>query len=177
MLESFFSRIRAKGGFNDNPTVEQFKSAYRQVLVADQLTSSSRANCVDKLSIFHTSSAPPTRPLRDEDAMPHSDSYEHLSPNDCLLDAFQDATVCRIAAQIEHNIRTIGIFHCASCLNIFNENSKIVNADIISPNIHPCISTVHICKVSYKYLNIFKKHMKFDHGHIDGNNFGGNRYA
>ena len=32
-LELFFSAIRARGGFNDNPTALQFKAAYKRLLL------------------------------------------------------------------------------------------------------------------------------------------------
>ena len=32
-LELFFSAVRARGGFNDNPTVLQFKGAYKRLLL------------------------------------------------------------------------------------------------------------------------------------------------
>lgn len=164
MLESFFGRLRAKGGFNDNPTVEQFKSAYRKTLINDQLSSSSRANCDDQLSIYHSKSS---KKCRQEDRIPDNgvaqyDSLESFCSNDYLLDACQDATICGIASRIEHTIRTKGIFHCRLCLNIFNENGKIENTHGDHSKI-PCISTVYICQVAYKYLNIFKAHLKFEY--------------
>lgn len=55
-LENFFGRIRSCLGSNDNPTTEQFCSAYRKVLVNTELTCSSLSNCVDQLNILHVSS-------------------------------------------------------------------------------------------------------------------------
>lgn len=58
-LESFFGRMRSKCGNNDNPTVEQFKSAYRKTLVNKEITSSTFANCQDNLNIFFVPSTKP----------------------------------------------------------------------------------------------------------------------
>lgn len=56
-LESFFGRIRTCClGSNNNPTVEQFCSAYRKTLVNSELTSSAFSNCVDRLSILQVPS-------------------------------------------------------------------------------------------------------------------------
>lgn len=44
-LETFFSAIRSRGGFNNNPTARQFKSAYKRLLVHHQITTSPNANC------------------------------------------------------------------------------------------------------------------------------------
>lgn len=45
-LEIFFSAIRAKGGFNNNPTATQFKSAYKRLLVHGELKHLSLGNCI-----------------------------------------------------------------------------------------------------------------------------------
>lgn len=39
-LETFFSAIRSRGGFNDNPTCLQFQAAYKRLLVHNQISSS-----------------------------------------------------------------------------------------------------------------------------------------
>lgn len=36
-LDFFFSAVRAKGGFNNNPTATQFKSAFKRLLVHGEL--------------------------------------------------------------------------------------------------------------------------------------------
>ena len=46
-LETLFSRIRSRGGFNNNPDVKQFKSAMRSLMVKTDVTASSHANCLD----------------------------------------------------------------------------------------------------------------------------------
>lgn len=45
-LEMFFSAIRSKGGFNNNPTAKQFKSAYVRLLLKNEISSSTNANCL-----------------------------------------------------------------------------------------------------------------------------------
>ncbi|KAF0765904.1 THAP-type domain-containing protein [Aphis craccivora] len=44
-LETFFSAIRSRGGFNDNPICLQFQAAYKRLLVHNQITSFMYANC------------------------------------------------------------------------------------------------------------------------------------
>ena len=43
----FFSKIRSRFGWNNNPTVLQFKYALRQLLMKNKIESPSTANCVD----------------------------------------------------------------------------------------------------------------------------------
>ncbi|KAF2879694.1 hypothetical protein ILUMI_26470 [Ignelater luminosus] len=45
-IELFFGTIRSAGGYNNNPTVRQFRSAYTKILVHTELKESSRGNCV-----------------------------------------------------------------------------------------------------------------------------------
>lgn len=44
-LETFFSAIRSRCGYNDNPTCYQFQTAYKRLLVHNQIRSSMYANC------------------------------------------------------------------------------------------------------------------------------------
>jgi len=46
-IEMFFSKIRSRFGWNNNPTVLQFKYALRQLLLKNKFDSPSTANCVD----------------------------------------------------------------------------------------------------------------------------------
>ncbi|KAL4156135.1 hypothetical protein QTP88_000170 [Uroleucon formosanum] len=57
-IEMLFSAIRAKGGFNNNPTVSQFEAAYKSIIVHSEIKSSSSANCMalDDTTILTVSS-------------------------------------------------------------------------------------------------------------------------
>lgn len=58
-IELFFSAIRAKGGFNNNPTCRQFEGAYKRLLIHHEISGSTSANCLalDPISILSISSA------------------------------------------------------------------------------------------------------------------------
>lgn len=45
-LEYFFSAIRAKGGFNNNPSAQQFKTAFKRMLVHGEIKHISSGNCI-----------------------------------------------------------------------------------------------------------------------------------
>jgi len=45
-LETFFSAIRSRGGFNDNPSAKQFESSYKRLIVRHEIAASERGNCV-----------------------------------------------------------------------------------------------------------------------------------
>jgi len=44
-LEVFFSALRSRGGFNNNPNAIQFKSAYKRLFVKHQISGSEYGNC------------------------------------------------------------------------------------------------------------------------------------
>ena len=46
-IECLFSKIRSMGGFNNNPNVIHFKAALRKLLVKQQISASTAANCAD----------------------------------------------------------------------------------------------------------------------------------
>ena len=45
-LELFFSKIRSRGGFNNNPSVMQFKAAFRSLILKNCIAPSMNANCL-----------------------------------------------------------------------------------------------------------------------------------
>lgn len=46
-IETFFSKIRSKSGFNNNPDVDQFRSALKSLLMKQEITPSSKNNCLE----------------------------------------------------------------------------------------------------------------------------------
>lgn len=57
-LELFFSSIRARGGWNNNPTVRQFTAAYKRLLVRAEIREGGMGNCIplDEIPILVGSS-------------------------------------------------------------------------------------------------------------------------
>lgn len=45
-LEMYFSKVRAMGGFNNNPTIAQFISAFKTLLLNTQLKANKNGNCI-----------------------------------------------------------------------------------------------------------------------------------
>ena len=56
-LETLFSCIRSHGGHNNNPTVQQFLSAYKKILLHTELRAAETVNCIslEHISIIHIS--------------------------------------------------------------------------------------------------------------------------
>ncbi|KAL1510058.1 hypothetical protein ABEB36_004713 [Hypothenemus hampei] len=56
-LETFFSAIRSRGGFNNNPNAFQLKSAYKRLLVRHEIKEIENGNCLfDGVAILHVAS-------------------------------------------------------------------------------------------------------------------------
>lgn len=84
-LESFFSAIRSKGGFNNNPSAVQFRAAYKRLVVHGELKNIDTGNCtsLENISILtytnsrYEKSINATLPL-----LEHSTSLESESPTE-----------------------------------------------------------------------------------------------
>lgn len=180
-LESFFSRCRSHAflGFNTNPTVSQFRSLMLKILVNNEITSSTLANCSDQLNILHASSYIPATNLRSQDIFNHineqsEDEQDDLTfhHEDLMLrilpeienDLQASIGIAYIAGQIEKKLETNRI-ECNLCAAVFSENEKL-NIEGFPNTIKtkiPCISTFQICKFSYKIVEprIFKTNFKY----------------
>lgn len=168
-LESLFSRVRYLNGNNDNPTVEQFMSSIRKLMVQSEFTASENANCKDALNILHMPSTSHKLPLDNSNDL-NSTNYDvsdkqkealeriqRFSPNDVMLDASSEATITFNAGIIEQKVQSVGRFNCNECKQVFSVNEKISDCCIKSAKINtPCVSTVLICKIADKYMRVFK---------------------
>lgn len=66
-IETLFSKIRSKGGCNDNPDVVQFTAALKGLLVKTDITPSSNANCVELSDDALTPALRGKKPLKGSD--------------------------------------------------------------------------------------------------------------
>lgn len=56
-IELFFSAVRSKGGFNNNPTASQFVAAYKRLVVHNQVKGGrGNCTCLDDTRILYMSS-------------------------------------------------------------------------------------------------------------------------
>jgi hypothetical protein len=65
-LEMFFSRIRRKGGWRNNPNSEQFRWALRSLLQKNGVQASHNANCQAIVPVVHSSEETTTMPIEQE---------------------------------------------------------------------------------------------------------------
>lgn len=173
-LESLFSRVRSLNGNSENPPVSQFTSAFRKILLNNEITSSVAANCVDNLKILSVSSRNHRRQSQENifaillDANPQQTEDEMesfrlitLNENDFLMDCAEEITIASIATSIEQKIQTSGRFQC-ECQFVLSRNEKVVDLTISNEAAAPCISTMYACKVANACFNMCKNHINLD---------------
>ena len=64
-VELFFSTVRSSLGYNNNPTVKQFQSAYKKLLVRVQIRENGLGNCIplQEIDILNTYSVNPDKEI------------------------------------------------------------------------------------------------------------------
>lgn len=164
-LEIFFSKIRSRNGYNDNPTPLQFISAYKRLLMHSEIRVSRFANIGDNIykplqhskdnasNILKVSSskkrimmsaveANQSKIILDDIATAAAVINRERKMNDLRI-----TSITYVASIIEENIVNSDIT-CKLCERVFQENPKIDSSSVISTNMKkPCESTFRICKV------------------------------
>ena len=113
-LELFFGAIRASGGFNNNPTAQQFTAAYKRLLMRSTIEGG-KGNCqkLDPTSILHVIddtcnvnnedvSITNAELIRKYDLTERSSVQDHDNaiPNVCNLSDFKKASISYIAGYV-----------------------------------------------------------------------------
>ncbi|KAL4156031.1 hypothetical protein QTP88_000066 [Uroleucon formosanum] len=157
-IEMLFSAIRAKGGFNNNPTVSQFEAAYKSIIVHSEIKSSSSANCMalDDTTILTVSSSnikvkDTQSELLDLLCVAGTDDLE----NDNLLSVYQhsnfinDVVAC-IAGFVVRKIKkkTILCDTCAVEIEVGSSESKLLDRKNRGGLIKPSHDVVQIFQTS-----------------------------
>lgn len=174
-VEIFFGIIRSLGGFNDNPTSEQFIAAFRKALTSHIIMHSKNANCnlMENLTysvqsnIGHVTSKRTPRHEIDMDkvsAVTESqveELYAKLNQiankssanNNQSNETLYTYSIERIAEQIEKKIKYNKSYKCVRCKHVFDENTR--KAENVSGSTEvACYSTFVICKQVEQFMKI-----------------------
>lgn len=192
-LETFFGRIRALNGCNDNPTIQQFQSCIRKLLFMNEVKASEFANCEDSLNILTISSAKKhvtfnqniheecvvSGEIEEEEEEDENDiavsvaneMIREIERNlditvDANLKSTEDSSIAFLAGAIEKKIEK-SLFKCALCMNVFRDNEKI-DGFFFENNAtqKPCKSTYLICKYAHLYFDANKDVKDFSYSSI-----------
>ncbi|VEN64055.1 unnamed protein product [Callosobruchus maculatus] len=127
-LEIFFSCVRSKGGYNNNPTSKQFQSIIKRLLVHSEVRGSENANAIalDGTSILHCSSAP-LKKYNTEDV--NQKLQTEVNPQEeilflnsmfCNLTSYSDDIIAYIAGFVVKQVKRL--VECVYCLDILESD-------------------------------------------------------
>lgn len=174
-LEIFFGKNRTHYGNNDNPTVEQFMSSYRQILMYSTVLISKDSNCKQDFeydmelepfsNILFTTSRRATFENKNVDPTPEEleeiyatlDRIETVQRNSLTDAQLSECAISHVAEIIETRLKAKEP-NCEHCKNVFDEDEEIRSLS------KPCLSTVKICKAVERFLKfeLLKNKFRFD---------------
>jgi len=160
-IENFFSAIRAKGGFNDNPTCQQFESSYKRLLVHAEIAASSKSNYSlnTTVSILNCSSEHGKRDDRlfdlTEDIDFQDDVNEFIQDHDYRstawqFDEFNESSITYIAGFVSHALKKKTSCHICRTKLTGNE-ANTPHADLIVMKnrgrlVFPSVDVIRVCR-------------------------------
>lgn len=173
-LELFFCSIRSHGGFNNNPTVRQFQSAYKKILVHVELRDSFRGNCIplEELTILKCNITSQLNVTSKEYAMSDNiDDFEKVNvienDHDYLPDpvsSFSKYIITYISGYVVYYLKKKII--CEQCLDALISKTRDLFLfsfiDIKNKNglQYPSEDVINICLKCEKILKIMKDSKK-----------------
>lgn len=147
-------------GFNDNPTAQQFESAYRKLLIHNDVVCSTKSNVMEPGTKILTVSS--NRPPANNSVFQHDEGFDEFVSEEDFMDSFNVSpyiddthshSLAYMASIIEAKI--IGgkqrLIKCENCVGVFIENELLEDSFIRfkarkSNVMQPCRSTFEICK-------------------------------
>lgn len=167
-VELFFSSIRSRLGYNNNPTVRQFKAAYRQLVVHCQIREGGVGNCLPLESIEILNCSPldainnsTERAVMVDESPDDSDSfkeYSFLQEHDYLLNPSSLNIYCKkiveyiagfIVFRLQKSLR------CSDCIAVLQGNanaSSLITYKSLGFLKNPSKSVITICESAEREL-------------------------
>ncbi|KAL4718703.1 hypothetical protein ACJJTC_011322, partial [Scirpophaga incertulas] len=155
--------IRAKGGFNNNPSAQQFKSAFKRMLVHGEIKHITSGNCIPlehmniltltnpELAINKTSEK---SRLIDNDTV-NTEVFEKILMKDhdylsdpSILTEFSKHIIIYIAGFIVSKLKKE--LHCEECISVIICNTKYVSLQLKKDRgglCYPAVDVIKICEI------------------------------
>ncbi|GBM17658.1 DNA transposase THAP9, partial [Araneus ventricosus] len=159
-LELFFSAIRSRGGFNNNPTSKQFKAAYRRLLCHTNVSFFLNGNCLalDNTSVLEVSSSNTyTKQInRYFNCDSNNESESEINIDDPLksfttLCKYADDVVIYIAGFVAKKLKSaIKCSHCSIAIGQEACESALITRKNRGSLISPNKDIVGICRAAEK---------------------------
>lgn len=181
-LELLFSNIRSHGGYNNNPTVKQFKSTFKKLIVHTEIKNTGTGNCIplENIPILHTPST--HDPVHVINATTNQNSYQNwlnvFHTTDYSHDynlhvqypfsttEYKNEVITYMAGYILR--RLMKTLRCSECVITLMERSTNTNCNLINIKnrgslLYPSTTLVYICKQIEKTLTTYIHiHKTFD---------------
>ncbi len=159
-LETLFSVIRNRGGFNNNPNVVQFKTAFKRLLMRNELRSSLNGNCLtDNTGINHAERINKTRRNQqtntniveyEEDEEDEIDVVNIDTDSPKALTEYVTDVVGHIAGFVERHLKKV--IKCCECLDCLSTKDVFYGRLTVIKNqgglTHPQQNIYKICKIA-----------------------------
>lgn len=182
-LQMFLSAVRSKGGYNNNPTIKQFKSAYIRLLCHHDIMTSDNANCIslDETHILNVSSA-----RNKYVSIINSFSYENNNDDGYSVATTPEVNVClreypsKINYYISDIVGYISGFvvkkleqkiKCEDCIIAIRNNSCFHDSFLSRQKctgglINPATDVVKICKTGERHFRVMQASGKLKNRNI-----------
>lgn len=159
-LEMFFSLIRTRGGFNNNPTASQFEAAYKRLIVhteLSQIATNSGTNCAsqDSTSILHVSSTNKANNICNNDdifsfAEIENDSELFNKFDNLYNDKYINDVIEYIAGVVTKKVTKV--IKCSVCISALmmdiQQNASLINIKSRGALTKPNKNIAEICKIA-----------------------------
>jgi len=165
-LEMFFSAIRSREGFNNNPTALQFEIFFKRLLVHTEIMTSSGANfmVMDMTKILWVSSST-SKPVEKSNiyldmlcAEIEDDNINFNTNQFNVLQQVVEDIVEYIAGFIVRKLsRKLICDECTEVLTRTNtESGSLINIKSRGGLINPSVDVIYLCKVAERIFNSYK---------------------
>ena len=173
-IETFFSAIRGRGGWNNNPNCLQFAAAYKKLLVRNEIKASCSANAIEDIdspSLLSVSSASVLKSVEEKTACFLKSLEKEVESDDEVslkeISSVRHDSVTYIAGFVEKGLRKQ--VKCISCIGGLNDLDTYAELSLISCKdwesnfgglIKPKADIVHICQIAEKEVSMFEQENK-----------------
>jgi hypothetical protein len=162
-IEMFFSAIRSRGGYNNNPTAKQFEGAYKRLLLKTEISTSVSANCVqiDNTSILTISSRCRKEQHVDDLLDLIDDNEEHVTENEDILNfpnwsPYLIDITKYISGFVARKIaKSVKCSICADAVFASETNSKLLIRKNRGGLLHASSDVIKICQIAENVFRFF----------------------
>lgn len=169
-IETYFSSIRQRGGFNNNPSCKQFKSAYKKLLVHNEISGSQYGNCVaildsTQMSVVNVGPDCIINNYIKEDLNTIEQDHDYIQSLSRLTPFLDEVTsyIAEFVAKKIKNKITCNICHLF-LIDCSNHNFKLIKEkDRNNALIKPSQDVVEICQEAertFRSYNVFLPNIK-----------------